>query len=216
MDLDKALKWLEGEWNLPIERRVACLHFHVSHAQVLIRRHALPIHPLISPPRGDDIVRYLHLNEIDGQYSVGVFVFPPNCRIPLHDHPGMCVLSRVLYGQLERRSLDLVRNVPEEQSSWFYRRRPKGSHLARKPRIDVLEAPQTNVLFPFEGNLHEFVAGPHGAAVLDVLLPPYDDDHDCTFYKVEDGEDSETCWLVPIEQPKDFHCIGGQHGSLGA
>lgn len=44
------------------------------------------------------------------------------------------------------------------------------------------------MLFPYQGNLHEFYAGPHGAAVLDILLPPYDANHDrdCTFYDVRE------------------------------
>mmetsp|Transcript_43348 Transcript_43348/g.104763 ORF Transcript_43348/g.104763 Transcript_43348/m.104763 type:complete len:228 (+) Transcript_43348:62-745(+) len=54
-------------------------------------------------------VRYVHIAEIPDQYSIGIFVFAPYGRIPLHDHPDMCVLSRALYGELERRSLDLAR-----------------------------------------------------------------------------------------------------------
>eukprot|EP00536_Pseudo-nitzschia_multiseries_P005073 jgi/Psemu1/303097/fgenesh1_kg.91_\ len=65
---------------------------------------------------------------------------------------------------------------------------PKGTKIAFKNEIDSLRAPDVASLYPYEGNLHEFVAGPHGAAVLDVLLPPYDDDHerDCTFYHIRD------------------------------
>jgi hypothetical protein len=41
-------------------------------------------------------------------FSMGVFVLPPYSSIPLHDHPNMCVLSRVLCGDLQVRSFDLV------------------------------------------------------------------------------------------------------------
>ena len=90
------------------------------------------------------------------------------------------------------------------------------------------------MLLPREGNVHQFTAGADGAAVLDVLLPPYDFDNerDCTFYKVEpdtcttstsnlskgkneDSRGNGNCWLIPIEQPKDFHCISGTFGSVG-
>ena len=50
------------------------------------------------------------MNEIPDQYSIGIFVFPPYARIPLHDHPGMCVLSRILYGDVRVVSLDLLRD----------------------------------------------------------------------------------------------------------
>jgi PCO_ADO len=51
---------------------------------------------------------------------------------------------------------------------------------------DLLRAPDLAALFPHDGNLHQFVAGRHGAAVLDVLIPPYDEDNwrDCTYYEV--------------------------------
>jgi len=57
------------------------------------------------------IVRYLHIAEVPDEYTIGIFVFGPNERIPLHDHPEMCVLSRVLYGDLQRFSLDLDRKA---------------------------------------------------------------------------------------------------------
>jgi hypothetical protein len=267
---------------------------------------------------------------------MGIFIFPPNARIPLHDHPGMCVLSRVLYGDLERLSLDLGRdshlttgthpastedstgspmevdddggdddehdtdhawNVHEPEhsenslvdpvkpkstvsSSWLpswatgrgrrswrsdtssstassagvhhhhhaplslhqeqLKSLPKGSKVAYKHQTDYLHAPDTTSLYPFEGNLHEFIAGPNGAAVLDILLPPYDVDHhrDCTFYEIHAAAQvppstgvaaaaaatatatavspspGEPCLIVPTGQPEDFHCISGTYGDL--
>jgi hypothetical protein len=268
--------------------------------------HVRPIHQDISPTTVQDCVRYVHISEVPGQYSMGIFIFPPNTKIPLHDHPGMCVLSRVLYGDLQRLSLDLGRDnaaatrsskgttpsttasttastpgpgsdpknsgpmevddddtdrhesehsehsekppsehlqeiiehkIPKPTSSWLpswamgvgSRRwrsdtsssssiglgiggaggavhhnnhvtttpslhhhqeqlngKPAGSKVAYKHQTDHLHAPDTTALYPFEGNLHEFVSGPNGAAVLDVLFPPYDVDHhrDCTFYEI--------------------------------
>lgn len=177
---------------------------------------------------------------------MGVFIFPPLSKIPLHDHPGMCVLSRVLYGELQRKSLDLAREQPNHHredhqpqmetkgvSSWIpwtrsgKRRRdsdiPEGSKLAYRNRVDNLRAPDCTILFPFEGNLHEFVAGPHGAAVLDVLLPPYDHQHhrDCTFYEISECSPLEKMdshrdkvWITPTGQPEDFHCISGSYDHL--
>ena len=218
------------------------------------------------------IVRYIHIAEVPDEYTIGIFVFGPHQRIPLHDHPEMCVLSRVLYGDLQRLSLDLdrkgrtpsdvcfdgndmdvdddveeenhleedpndgssssIRNFLEKQSTnqtesnnnnssssffaalsrsanWLHhslyngssssgfmiendtdtqQHYPEGTKLAYRNTIDVLEAPNVASLYPYDGNLHEFVAGPYGAAVLDVLLPPYDDGHrrDCTFYNIRE------------------------------
>lgn len=205
------------------------------------------------------MVRYIHLNKVPDQYSMGIFVFPPHSKIPLHDHPGMCVLSKVIYGDIQRLSLDLPRRNPpslsqssngSNKSSWM----PWGhqsfnnnnnppppadgtERLAYKNRVDRLQAPDCTVLYPFEGNLHEFVAGPNGAALLDVLLPPYDMDQnrDCTFYHIRDLSEEEQqrmdtaggddcpekeegttpCWIVPTGQPEDFHCISGRYRDLG-
>jgi len=261
-------------------------------------------------PKKSSVVRYLHIAEVPDEYTIGIFVFGPHESIPLHDHPEMCVLSRVLYGDLKRLSLDLDRLkrtpddktmnfsnrdthnnddvdededddkddddtyedlndddeslneasassmgfAPEKQkpeamnhasassfssaTSWISRsanwlthnlynssssvcmvddessrhlcevstpaptspgsnhhparrqeeRFPEGTKLAYKNSIDTLRAPDVASLYPYEGNLHEFVAGPYGAAVLDVLLPPYDDERkrDCTFYNIRE------------------------------
>jgi hypothetical protein len=52
---------------------------------------------------------YLHVAEVPDEYTIGVFVFGPHEQIPLHDHPEMCVLLRILCGDLRRSSLDLAR-----------------------------------------------------------------------------------------------------------
>jgi hypothetical protein len=217
----------------------------------------------IESREGRSCVRYLHISEVPDQYSIGIFVFGPYARIPLHDHPDMCVLSRVLYGDLQRLSLDLARDEeavsfledsenrkkqnqqhnggnPWFRGSWFSRMNsvrskvPAGARPAFKNKVDHLQAPDVTVLYPFEGNLHEFVAGPDGAAVLDVLLPPYDNtrNRDCTFYNIHDVVTSswsssmtskqlaqsgskEPCFIVATGQPENFHCISGRYRDLG-
>ena len=173
----------------------------------------------------------------------------------------MVVLSRILYGDLQRLSLDLARDeeasvfdeyyegdVGSNKQSWFRsgswfgnrslssirKDLPKGSKAAFKNEVDHLQAPDVTALYPYEGNLHEFVAGPHGAAVLDVLLPPYDNgqNRDCTFYNIQnlDGSNGNSdemtlsssasktkqpCFIIPTGQPENFHCISGQYRDLG-
>ena len=210
---------------------------------VLHRTSVRAIHDEVSPPVTPDrshadspVVRYIHLAEVPNQYSMGIFVFPPHAKIPLHDHPGMCVLSRVLYGDLQRMSLDLVDETNEtmrqqlQSQSQQPQQYPVGTKRARQKHVDYLEAPQVTVLYPLEGNLHEFQAGPQGAAVLDVLLPPYNNSRDCTFYhamasstttsrmeedKMDDADD-ECYVLIPTGQPEDFHCISGAYQDIGS
>jgi plant cysteine oxidase len=191
---------------------------------------------------------------------MGIFIFPPHAKIPLHDHPGMCVLSRLLYGDLHRLHLDLPRdnnsninNINSNQErvtskvSWnqwkelWHCPATDGKEQsdsrqscqlltvkrAFQHKVDFLQAPDVTCLYPFEGNLHEFIAGPNGAAVLDVLLPPYDadDERDCTFYEIHEttetknkneSNDGMECWIVPTGQPEDFHCISGHYLGMGS
>lgn len=184
----------------------------------------------------------------------------------------MCVLSRVLYGDLQCLSLDLPGDKEEEQeaaqaataaqqqqqrdrrpsaSSMFHHPYqafqaardhifggshqqhypPEGARRAYKNAVSHLHAPAVGMLFPYKGNLHEFFAGPNGAAVLDILLPPYDVEHDrdCTFYDVKEDpaaaqrhqqahtDDERTpCWIIPTSQPHDFHCLSGKYHKLGS
>ena len=232
-----------------------------------------PIHDLVKPQyqnqKENNIVRYLHVKEIEHRYSAGIFVFPPNTSIPLHDHPDMVVISRILYGELYVTSFDVMPSSldgedhhsdcnEEEESSPTSRQSPlrasfrkikdlinrtlsyhhsseeqQGSILHVKPNMNplncsfsscdnsesmIISAPKVTCLYPHEGNCHSFRAGPHGVAVLDVLLPPYSDgSRDCTFYEknIVQEHDEELYTLTPIEQPDDFHCVGGSYGKFG-
>jgi hypothetical protein len=52
-------------------------------------------------------VTYLDIHD-DAAMTIGIFQLPPGARMPLHDHPGMTVFSRLLYGTLHVRAYDWV------------------------------------------------------------------------------------------------------------
>ncbi|KAG0573844.1 hypothetical protein KC19_VG214400 [Ceratodon purpureus] len=165
--------------------------------------------PRYAPP-----ISYLHLYECD-LFSMGIFVLPTSASIPLHDHPGMTVLSRLLYGNMHVRAYDWV-----EPHDGRLNRNPA---IARQAKLVVdhvlvtgpnetepLRAPATEVLYPTSGgNIHSFTALT-SCAVLDVLAPPYSPGtgRHCTYYRAtsNDGvaEPGLVGWLEEFHPPDDF------------
>jgi hypothetical protein len=142
---------------------------------------------------GSGEVKYQHVSHGPG-YSMGVFVLPPAGCIPLHSHPGMCVVSKLLYGDLRVRSYTFGEDHETSLSVLA------AGGVARACMTErILSAPAATAaarteadsptatllsLGPTEGNLHEFTTV-GGCAIFDVLAPPYDDDHGrpCIYYR---------------------------------
>ncbi|PAN45857.1 hypothetical protein PAHAL_9G147500 [Panicum hallii] len=114
-------------------------------------------------------------------FSVVVFLLPPGAVIPLHDHPGMTVFSKLLLGSLHVTSYDWAAGAGAVPT-------PRDGHpavrLARLVLDADLRAPcGALVLFPESGgNMHRLAAAT-ACAVLDVLGPPYSGDRDCIYYQ---------------------------------
>ncbi|CDQ80396.1 unnamed protein product [Oncorhynchus mykiss] len=149
-------------------------------------------------------VTYMHICETD-QFSMGVFLLKSGASIPLHDHPGMYGMLKVMYGKVRITCFDrdtlrrsILRSVGE-----------------------FTEESGPCILTPDRDNLHQIDAVDGPTAFLDILAPPYDPDdgRDCHYYKVlESASDSEDkkaeaqgqkeVWLMEVPQPSDFWCGG--------
>ncbi|KAK7315521.1 hypothetical protein VNO77_34071 [Canavalia gladiata] len=148
-------------------------------------------------------------------FSLCIFFLPAMGVIPLHNHPGMTVFSKLLLGQMHIKSYDWV--DPEASHNLLHQ--PSQLRLARLKANNVFTAPcDTSVLYPKSGgNMHEFTAITP-CAVLDVLGPPYSkqDGRDSSFYrdhpyaafsneenaKVTEENDNYG-WLEEIEMPEN-------------
>ena len=138
----------------------------------------------------------------DRQVSVGIFVLPAGSSIPLHDHPGMSVLSKLLFGSLRVISSDRPppAAAPSTRSRGFsFGGLSAAAELRCAPPIErTVAAPCATLrLDPLEGNVHCFEALEH-TAVFDVLTPPYDDaaGRSCHYYEPADVAADGGEWLL--------------------
>nr|CAH65939.1 OSIGBa0147M20.1 [Oryza sativa]CAH65971.1 H0820C10.4 [Oryza sativa] len=152
-------------------------------------------------------IKYLHIHESES-FSMGIFCMPPSSVIPLHNHPGMTVLSKLLYGTLHAESYDWIDVTDPTDQLQELSVRP-----ARLVRDREMSAPETTILYPNRGgNIHTFRAITP-CALFDVLSPPYSAEkgRDCSYFRkssvretppvVLPGEinSAEVIWLEELE-----------------
>lgn len=122
----------------------------------------------------------------DAGARASLFLVPRGGVLPLHDHPGMTVLLRIVAGRFSVRSYD-----------WAD---PPGSGLARPVGEFVLAAGDpVQVLFPNRGNLHRIEALEDGA-FLDLFSPYYceEEGRPCTYYREEGSVEADGETLVRL------------------
>lgn len=155
-------------------------------------------------------------------YSICIFFLPTNAVIPLHNHPGMTVFSKLLIGTMHVKAYDWVNQVESEDSTTP----PSKMRLAKLKANGIFTAPcDTSVLYPTSGgNIHEFRAITP-CAILDVIGPPYsiEEGRDCSYYKdipysalpmggkgslINKEEAGSYGWLEEIETPEEAHMYG--------
>lgn len=176
---------------------------------------------------GSPTITYLHIYECN-KFSMGIFCLPPSGVIPLHNHPGMTVFSKLLFGSMHIKSYDWVdrRHTDADKVDPSYVQ-PAGVRLAKVKVDSVFTAPcSTSILYPADGgNMHCFTAVT-SCAVLDVLGPPYSDPEGrhCTYYRdipykkisgdtqiVAEDEIEQHEWLEEKEKPEEFNVVGAMY-----
>ncbi|KAF3779799.1 Plant cysteine oxidase 2 [Nymphaea thermarum] len=149
-------------------------------------------------------------------FSICIFCLPPSAVIPLHNHPGMTVFSKLLFGSMHVKSYDWVMEITAS----------KGSPRLAKVHFDGVFTAEcnTSILYPTTGgNMHCFRAL-EPCAILDVLGPPYSeaDGRDCMYYRSlplhpsRSGDDGRARGVVyelleEIKKPDDFFFLGAEY-----
>ena len=100
--------------------------------------------------------------------AVRLFALPARSYMPLHDHPGMTVLMRVVAGQARI-------------TSWT---RIDRATVARHGDRVVDAGSEVQVTEPLQGNVHD-IRPLNDFAFIDLLIPPYapENGRPCTFYR---------------------------------
>jgi len=161
---------------------------------------------LSSKPPG---LYYFHIAETSN-FSIGIFIIPPGAQLPTHDHPKMSVISKVLFGSTKVKAYNWKNGVGDQV---------RGGPVSIHHDEILLNKGDIEYLLPDSGNIHRFscivndekVAQESncenmlGCAVLDVILPPYNDNEGrhCVYYKEIVDANLGLC-LKPVEPPEDF------------
>ena len=177
---------------------------------------------------------YMHLWE-NPALSMGVFMLKEGTSIPLHDHPGMFGLMKILHGTATIQTYTPLRDLKAGNQRNIYPPQHRQQAPLAQPNVDkpniqsdgllpvnVLKNPLIKVssgvgceaclLTPDISNFHEIRAEHGTVAFFDILAPPYDHDtltRVCQYYTempLPSMGRSDLCCLSPTEQPDTFWC----------
>ncbi|XP_045112524.1 2-aminoethanethiol dioxygenase-like [Portunus trituberculatus] len=158
-----------------------------------------------NPSRDGAPVTYMQIYE-DFDLTICVFILKRGVRLPLHDHPGMCGLLKVVHGVVSIQSYTFISdsNTSETGAPTFPNTpdlpsptQPLGlgfSHTrvmaaTKHPTLTATASAAPCQLSPNANNVHEIHSIDGPAAFLDILSPPYGADErmglerDCHYYK---------------------------------
>lgn len=152
--------------------------------------------------------------------TIAVFVLKPGKRLPLHDHPGMFGLLKVVHGSISIKTYSLLdpkkypvpQSLSERLASRYGKTIPVIPSRFEGNRI-CSEADECCVVSPDSKNIHEICSESGTAAFLDILSPPYNHDspqdyRPCSYFReIEvDSNDSSVRYLVQISSPREYWC----------
>ncbi|XP_066957573.1 2-aminoethanethiol dioxygenase [Macrobrachium rosenbergii] len=165
-------------------------------------------------------VTYMQVYE-DNDVTICVFILKRGVRLPLHDHPGMFGMLKVIHGSVSVQSYSHTNTESlEEKLQEILNTRPSAGvcPATKHQKVLVTASDKACRLTPNSQNIHEIHSIDGPAAFLDILSPPYGTDkrlgveRDCHYYQEVESFNvpylsiGSLTFLVSIPSPTDFWC----------
>ncbi|KAF7991234.1 hypothetical protein HCN44_002796 [Aphidius gifuensis] len=149
--------------------------------------------------------------------TIAIFLLKHGVTLPMHDHPGMHGLLKVICGSVKIDTYT-IQVEPDEKINYH-----EGVMAVKHPPIIADKNSSACVLSPDERNFHEIHCTNGPAAFLDILSPPYDIDYEefdksirpCTFFR-QSSQDNHSInetnvKLIAFELPSKFYSTNLQY-----
>lgn len=162
--------------------------------------------------------------------NMSIFVLKPGFKMPLHDHPHMHGLLKVISGAVHITSYsehplkEVMKAVDSATRAKIEAKRlARGEHKRRKLFAEITTSKvcrdnsSTCVLTPTVSNYHEIQALDTPAAFFDILSPPYDTllqgigPRRCHYYKVINEISTNLVEMEETDVPECFFCDQAQY-----
>jgi cysteamine dioxygenase len=167
------------------------------------------------PVHYESPVTYISVYE-DAYVTISIFIVKSGEKLPLHDHPHMYGILKVIAGTVKIESYTAIPNNAGAESPSSGGRllcqtsKNRTQRAIKMPEAIVSENDGACFLTPSERNLHEIQSVDGPAAFLDILSPPYDEigERSCHYFKEETGDAhglvSNETRLIRIPSPPEY------------
>ena len=133
-------------------------------------------------------------------FQIAAFVLPKGRTLPVHDHPDMTVISKVVSGELSVVSFSEKNGLERMTGKLSF-------PVTLQDKFIKTTVDKPWMISPTLGNYHEFT-GKSDCIILDVLLPPYAyPERPCTYYRASPSTvaSDKDAWNLSKISEKEAH-----------
>lgn len=126
---------------------------------------------------GRQMFDYIDILDETPNYNIGVFLIPKGNTIPMHNHPNMFVISKVIWGSVLINCFDKKANNEKNLEEYDV------FQVEEKEKINMKKN-DIAIVTPDNNNIHEVIAH-EDSAFFDIILPAYEEEENrsCDYYE---------------------------------